>query len=402
MNARMVITGAQCVTPLGLDALATVAAVRAGVSAVRFSEQFDDIYGEPILEGCMPWLPPEDEPEAEEPEVEPEIDAEAASEDAVEEPWDEPIPDQPEDEGEDPYELARQNDDEERVTGAAAGCLSTLLDAYLAKGRAGGGVDTMFLGVAPIDRPGPRFEGRDDGVAHRLATMIRQRMGASKLGVIKLGNAAAIEGVRRAASRLEQDPHALQIVGALDSLLALETLNWYEEAERLKSGSPGRHHGVAPAEGVGFVMLEAARSAQRAGRPVLAQVAGVGLAKDPNPFVSERPSRAEGLSQACSAAIADAGIRASDIGTVLCDMDGEFHRSKEWALASVRCFGGDGSPELLHPADCWGSLGAASSAVLMAVAAIGLLRGWFSRPVLVLCSDDTGFCGGVVLLPPAD
>ena len=56
MSDRIVITAVHCMTPLGLDAIATATAVRAGISALRLSDQFDDSQGEPILESCLQWL----------------------------------------------------------------------------------------------------------------------------------------------------------------------------------------------------------------------------------------------------------------------------------------------------------------------------------------------------------
>jgi 3-oxoacyl-[acyl-carrier-protein] synthase-1 len=157
---------------------------------------------------------------------------------------------------------------------------------------------------------------------------------------------------------------------------------------------------LPPAEGVGFLVVETAESARRGARPILAEVLGLGLTTEPNPFLSDRPSRGEGLTAACRNALAASRIAAAEVGASLIDLDGEFHRAKEWAFAEARCFGGAGTRALVHPADCLGSVGAASGAVLVAIATAGFSGGWFTQPVLVVCSDDAGECGAVVLAPP--
>jgi len=44
-----------------------------------------------------------------------------------------------------------------------------------------------------------------------------------------------------------------------------------------------------------------------------------------------------------------------------------------------------------------GSIGAASGAILMNIAAVGLSRGWIEKYAMVFCSDDEGERGSVVL-----
>ena len=401
----MVITAVQCMTAVGLDAMSTATAVRAGISALRVSEQYDDSLGEPIIEACMPLQPADvaDEVAAQ--------DIEAADDDPS--PYDEADEDETasgdadaeaaedEEDEEDIYGLARQADDVERVRDAARRCLAQLLDERFGDARASNRTVRLFLGAAPPDRPGPRFEGDEDELARELTAILRTRWQRAESEVIRTGHAAAIHALQLAAAGLNRDPASLYIVGAVDSLVAQETLNWYEDAQRLKSGSFGRHQGIAPAEGVGFLVVETEASARRAGRPVLATIAGMGLAAEPHPFVSDQPCQAQGLTEACVSALGDAGVAGQEIGAVLCDLDGEFHRSKEWALTEIRCFGTASERTLLHPADCYGTVGASSAAVLLTIGAAGLSGGWLKRPTLVFCSDDTGECGAVVLTPPS-
>jgi 3-oxoacyl-[acyl-carrier-protein] synthase I len=414
MTGRVVITAVDCMTGVGLDATSTAAAVRAGVSRLRESDQFLDRHGNPVVESCIPWLPA-DEEEPEEDTAPPAADGDdpAADDDAggegPENPDDPDAADAADDDGgdvSDPWELARQTDDVERVVAAARQSLAALLDSHFPPGRPVAGSAALVVGVAGAWRPGPRFEGaaHPEGAgyenARALLGVLHGRFPRAELTLVPTGNASAIHGLALAAQRVASDPAALCVVAGIDSLLPIDTLNWYESAGRLKSVTPGRNHALSPAEAVGFFVVESAQSARRAGRRVLAEVAGVGMAAEPNPFLSDRPSRAEGLTAACRGALAARAPTGDGVGTVLADLDGEFHRSKEWALVQSRCFRGVEAPPLLHPADCFGSVGAASGAVLVGIACAGLAGGWFTKPLLVVCSDDAGECGAVLLAPP--
>jgi hypothetical protein len=401
MSDRLVVSVVDCMTAVGLDATATLAATRAGISRLRESEQFVDTQGNPIIESCIPWLPPEAEPvEAEEQsraegEPDPADEAMFGEEPAAGDDLD----------GLDPYELARQTDDVTRVVQAGRQCFSDLLAAHVpprADGDADGGAVTFVLAVAGAWRPGPRFEGVAHEFANELLAALRRRVPHADAMLIPSGNAAAIRGIGFAAERIANDPSTICLLAGVDSLLPIETLNWYESAGRLKSGTPGRNHGLPPSEAVGFLVVESAASAKRAGRPVLAEIGGIGLAVEPNPFLSDRPSRGQGLTDACRKALATSTVPPSEVGEVLMDLDGEYHRAKEWALAYTRCFSGAGGPRVVHPAESFGAIGAASAAVLIGIGALGLAEGWLKKSVLVVCSDDAGECGAVLLTPSTD
>jgi 3-oxoacyl-[acyl-carrier-protein] synthase-1 len=404
MPNGLVITAVECMTGVGLDAASTTAAVRAGLSRLRASEQFRDRHGSPVVESCIPWLPAEEEEEPDEDEALLSAEPEGLEEDAEDEESaelaedEETADDEPDGEDEiDRWEVARQLDVVQRVHAAARESLTALLEAL---GAPASGSALVTLGVPGAWRPGPRFEGPESGIADALLAVARMRLRGAELTPIPTGNASAIRGLAFAAQRVGGASSGLCIVAGIDSLLGNDTLNWYESTERLKSATPGRNHALSPSEAIGFVVVESAQSAQRDGRRVLAEVAGIAVTAEPNPFLSDRPSRAEGLTQACQQALAAAGPVGTRVGAVLADLDGEFHRSKEWALVQSRCFRGAETLPLVHPADCFGSVGAASGAVLVAIAAAGFAQGWFTTPVLVVCSDDAGECGAVVLAPP--
>ena len=95
-----------------------------------------------------------------------------------------------------------------------------------------------------------------------------------------------------------------------------------------------------------------------------------------------------------------AGVSAAEVDTVVCDLNGESYRAREWSFASLRA----GFPEtlrLLHPADCLGDVGVAAGALLLGLAS-SLLReaGGTGKRYLVFAGAETGERAAAVLVAP--
>ena len=409
----MVITASAVTTPVGFTADGTAAAVRAGIARISLSEEFEDVEGNPVAESRLRW-PGLDEDQALSGDVEQDdhSDAtepslgtwtsEAASDEEIEAEGEAM---RREEEAGEAAEHAEESSDFEppedaagRIAQAARESLGLLLESCLDLEAARRSC-YLILGVAARSRPGPRFEGQRQEIAEELVGSLRARCGRASLRVVAAGNASGIVGMSQAAEILQQDPLALCIIGGIDSLLSEETVGWLERDERLRSETFGRAHGLAVGEGVGFLALEDRRAVPRSRRSVLAEVAGVGIAVEPAPFVSKEPCRSDGLTNACRVALSAAGCQPDQIGLVVGDLDGEFHRAREWTHADVRCFTRTApGRRLIHPAEAFGTIGAASGPVLVAIAASAFVRGWARTDhALVFCSDDTGDCGCTVL-----
>jgi 3-oxoacyl-[acyl-carrier-protein] synthase-1 len=211
-----------------------------------------------------------------------------------------------------------------------------------------------------------------------------------------MGNASVQHAIAQAGLLIERDPNALCIVGGVDSLLRNSTLTWFEQDSRLKSISYGRQQGLIAGEAVCFLIVEDPSRARQANRPVLARITGLGLADEPAPRAANKSSRGTGLTEACRTALA--GTSGEGVRTVFGDLNGENFRAMEWCMTEKRCFKNrDQLRQFWTPANCYGDIGAASGAVLTAVAAQGIVRGWLQSPALVFCSDDHGPCGALVL-----
>lgn len=375
----LVITAATMRTSVGTTAVTTTAAVRAGISRCEYSEEFDDSEGNPIMESRLSW-PEDDADDAEEPYA-PTWSDDDDDDDEIQDDDDEP-----------------EDDDEpaQRVARAAKECLGHLVAAIALNPTR---PCHLLLGLAPRMRPGPRYEGDERRPAAALVDLLRQHFKSVTLHLEATGNASGLAAVELAARLLTHDPHAFCIVGSVDSLLAPETLAYFEGQERLRSETLGRNHGFAPAEAVVFLALEHRDMVRRERRAALAEVAGTAVAVEPAPFVSDQPGLGAGLGAAYRAACAHAGCPPDAISLVVCDLNGEFHRAKEWSMIDVRCTGAPHPQRLLwHPAESFGCIGAASGSVGLGIAAVALSRGWACGDrALVFASDDWGVCGCTIL-----
>jgi 3-oxoacyl-[acyl-carrier-protein] synthase-1 len=340
---ELVITAANCITPVGLDAPMTAASVRAGIRRLVKYGRYRDAGNNPITVARITGI------ENDSPEI------------------------------------------VEHVKQAARICLEGLLADYDHDGL--GRHCSLYLGVAARERPGARYD------EHCLKTLLRtvgRPAGNLEGHTVARGNASLHYAVEQAARQIEKDPAAVCIIGGIDSLLRESTLNWLEGDGRLKSSSYGRHQGLTAAEAVGFLIVEDREQAQKAGKPILARISAWGIAGEPKPRASGRPGMSTGLSGACLAALDRAADR--DIRAVFGDLNGEESRAREWSIASMRCFKDlQERLRLWKPAASYGDIGAAGGLVMSGIAAQGLVRGWVPSPALIFCSDDHGACGALIL-----
>lgn len=341
---ELAITAVNCITAVGHDAAMTAAAVRAGITRFSEFEEYLDRERNPVTVARIRGI---------------------------------------EDDG----------DTVARMTETARQCLEHLLDMNFQQRVPFRPKCHLFLGVSSEKRPGPRYEESCFGP---LNGIMKNRMNMRSTEAVPLGNAAMQNAVAQAGKLIESNPDAVCIVGCVDSLLRHSTLTWFEQAGRLKSASFGRQHGLIAGEAACFLIVEDPERARQSGRTVLARITGLGLAEDPEPRAFGESGRGAGLGEACRGALS--GKSKGGIYSVFGDLNGENSRAMEWSLADRRCFAGNiACRRIWTPANCYGDIGAASGAVMAAVAAQGFSRKWLQGPVLIFCTDDHGTCGAMVL-----
>lgn len=212
------------------------------------------------------------------------------------------------------------------------------------------------------------------------------------------GRAGGISALGSAIAAVESGAVPAAIAGGVDTLFDLAVLAGLASARRLKTAS--NSDGLIPGEAAAFIAIVRDDAASASGLPTLARVGPVALGEEPGHLGSPEPYRGEGLAAAIRALLTAAALP-EPVRAVYCTMNGESHWGKEWGVAYLRnrdAF--DADHGIHHPADSHGDIGAASAAMLLALAADGLARGYRTGPVMVYASSDTA-ARGVTLVTAA-
>jgi 3-oxoacyl-[acyl-carrier-protein] synthase I len=201
------------------------------------------------------------------------------------------------------------------------------------------------------------------------------------------GRAGAILALAEAFSLLATTTSDLVLLGGVDSFLDPALLgSLWQEGRLLSHGS---YDGFAPGEGAAFVLLGRPGAGKRLGLTPTAQVLGVGVGFEPGHLYSSQPLLGEGLASAFHALFSSVAPAHARIPCVYAGLNGEGLWAKEWGVAylrSSRHFEED--LRIYHPIEYFGDPGAALGTLLLGLAAIGVHRGYRSAPCLLWCASD--------------
>lgn len=335
----LAIAGVGALTPVGLSAEATCAAVRAGISRMLALEGWDDGGTDPpegLIAGRVPfeWL--EGGPRTEWP---------------GHERWN-LRPPRP--------HLLVANGGRRLIDLALPAAEEAWRQASPGGGRAG-----LYLGLDEADRGGPIAEaiGAVLGVAF---DPVRED---------RLGRAAGLAALHRAARHLREDRVDVALVGAVDSRIRRDVVEAL--AARGVVRTEDAPHGIIPGEAAAFLVLARDDPERRA----LGWLAGSGVSEEPTAGTDD-PNQGVGLTRALRRARQAAPPLASQ-PFIVCDLNGERYRAMEWGLVRVRAVddlrylpAGPGAGDLWHPADCIGDPGAASGGLSVVCALTAMRKGY--------------------------
>jgi 3-oxoacyl-[acyl-carrier-protein] synthase-1 len=197
-----------------------------------------------------------------------------------------------------------------------------------------------------------------------VATESGVEVNASASQVFRAGHAGAALAFAKGLELLECGEDAV-LVGAVDSYFHPEVLSWLDEGFRLHSVET--EDGFVPGEGAAFCLLlrgsMSARQREDSGWPeprAHLEAATSGLE---DTVLEDHPNIAKTMTALLRAEAEARG----PIRWVLSDVSSERHRVNEWSLASMREVLDEGC-EHTRPVGELGDLGAASGAVLLALA----------------------------------
>ena len=171
------------------------------------------------------------------------------------------------------------------------------------------------------------------------------------------------------------------LVGGVDSYLDLQLLATLDGEDRILA--EGVMDGFAPGEGAGFMLVQLAGG----GAASAVKVYPPGISEESGHRYSQLPYMGDGLANAVAESLTN--VSSGKIKTVFSSFNGENFSAKEWSVAALRNQQNlDVDFMLVHPADCYGDLGAATVPVLMIIASIGMMKGYYTRPALLWASSE--------------
>jgi 3-oxoacyl-[acyl-carrier-protein] synthase-1 len=248
--------------------------------------------------------------------------------------------------------------------------------------------------LAEAGRPVPVFIGLPDldaadapWLAHVPAYLQTQAgipIDRSRSVVVARGRASALMALEQALAALTADPETPVVVGGVDTYLDLRLLATLDGEQRILGSRV--MDGFIPGEGAGFFVLSSESSAPRGDGP-RAVVTTAASAMDPGHRYGDDPARGEGLAQAIE--LARQRMPPPAPIATFAGFNGENFEAKLWGVARLRHNDLFADPMAMdHPADKYGDAGAATGAILLALAAQALVTGTRTGPALVWAASD--------------
>jgi 3-oxoacyl-[acyl-carrier-protein] synthase-1 len=266
----------------------------------------------------------------------------------------------------------------------------------LAEAASGMGVPLPVMLALPEAPPGER-DPIGPAFLPQLGVEAQVKLALPESRVFRQGGAGGMFALAEALALLRSGRAPYALVGGIDTFLNARRLETANLEGRVKSSDA--MDSFIPGEGATFLLLGALGRPRRAGERVMAEVAAVGLGKEPGHRYSKAPYRGEGLSEAFRNLFAQVSPDDPAVGCVYAGFNGENLPAKEWMVASTRSSRRFEKAEVAihHPADCVGDAGAALGPIMLACAAIGIQRGHRTSPCLVWSTSDREARGAALL-----
>jgi len=244
----------------------------------------------------------------------------------------------------------------------------------------------VILGL-PEQRP-----GLPDNLAKRLSSSIQsinsEYYQINDVRTALKGHAAGLMALESASKLLAAGECEFCLIGGVDSYIDPDTLDWIEDNEQLHI--PSNAWGFIPGEAAAFCLLCREETAKRYQLPIRAQLLSIATALEENCIKTETVCIGEGLTSAVSKAVQTLpeGIK---INQTYCDQNGEAYRADEFGFMLCRLAESFSDPsDFLAPADCWGDVGAASGVLYLNLVITAAEKGYNKGPYTLLWTSSEG------------
>ncbi|RKG99960.1 hypothetical protein D7V97_30935 [Corallococcus sp. CA053C] len=240
--------------------------------------------------------------------------------------------------------------------------------------------------VLALPEPQPWGDPMGDAFLEHLQSQAGVEVEASS-HLLRQGRAGGLMAVARGLELLATRRARQVLVGGVDTYWDARLLAHLDAEDRLKRRDVA--DGFIPGEGAAFLWLGVPGTAKRLGREPLASITGAGLGREPGHRYSTEPYLGEGLSQAFQQLFAGLPPQSPKVRCVYAGFNGESFWTKEWGVAYLRhAQRFETEFRMEHPAEYTGDAGAALGPMMLGAAAVGLRKGYREGPCLVWGSSD--------------
>jgi len=202
------------------------------------------------------------------------------------------------------------------------------------------------------------------------------------------GHAAGLMAIESARKHLANEECEFYLAGGIDSYIDSETLDWVEKNEQLHV--PSNAWGFIPGEAACFCLICSVDTANKYKLPVKAQLVAISTANEKNKIKTETVCIGEGLTLAVKGVVSKLPENAK-VDFTICDQNGEAYRADEFGFMSCRLskYFTDAS-DYMAPADCWGDVGAASGPLFVNLIISASEKNYAKGPHTLLWTSSEG------------
>jgi 3-oxoacyl-[acyl-carrier-protein] synthase-1 len=252
----------------------------------------------------------------------------------------------------------------------------------------------LILCLAEEDRPGRPVQDARAVAAEALdiAGMAR----ATPVRIVAHGRPSGFVALGEVAKSLAAGARNV-IVAGVDSYLTARSVAHYLGEGRLQL--PGNANGFIPGEAAAAVLCTAAAGPLRLSGYGLAREAAYIYNQQADEPGEDRPLRGDGMTSAYRQALDAANVDLAHVDYRISDLIGEQYWFRQSALAHMRLERGRSAfQDLWSPGENMGNVGAAVVPIMLGMALQAVRKGYApGSPVLIEASGDDGACGAAVL-----
>jgi len=185
------------------------------------------------------------------------------------------------------------------------------------------------------------------------------------------GHAAAYQALEQVQKHLLHTAHEFCLLAGVDSYVDSATLNWLEMNSLVHNATNA--YGFVPGEAAGCVLLCTQKTVDKYQLTSLGTLVAFSHACEPIHH-TQGVCTGQGLTQAIQTTLHHC-LPDQKIQQVICDLNGEPHRSDEYGFTLTRLSQHFENPDhYTAPADCWGDVGAATGVLGMILATANPVR----------------------------